>query len=186
MRALPTDPLPGPSATAMTSDTLPAEFTSLDLPTAHLSDAITAGTTGAANAPDAHSIAQHLPLLSTLPERIGGVSLGYFAVTLGMMMLLAALDGVGAVFAKEWTERQQPWLFIAGLLCFVVLYVVYANSLRIAELSIVTLGWIVFLQVGLLLVDVLRYDLHLTPGKWGAIAVMLVLQGYILFSPNSA
>src|SRR6266545_2237436 len=67
------------------------------------------------------------------------------------MVMLAALDFLGTVFAKEWAERHNHWLFAAGLLAFGVLFAVYAVSLHVAELSTVTFGWIVTLQIGLLL-----------------------------------
>ena len=62
-------------------------------------------------------------------------------------------------------------LLAAGLLTFGVLFSVYALSLQVAELSTVTLGWIVSLHVGL------------PHGKWMAIAV-IVLQAYLVLAPN--
>lgn len=108
----------------------------------------------------------------------------FYLVSTGAMLALAGLDFVGSVFAKEWTERQQPLLFLAGLASFVVLFVVYAHALKIAELSIVTFGWVLFLQVGLVLLDALHYGVRLPPGKWLAIAGLLVLQGYLILAPN--
>ena len=61
-----------------------------------------------------------------------------------------------------------------------VLFAVYARALRVADLSVVTIGWVVFLQVGLLLIDRFRYDLALSPPKWAAVAAILVLQGYLV------
>ena len=109
-----------------------------------------------------------------------------FGLAFGAMLALAGLDMLGAVLAKEWTLRQQPLWFAAGLAAFMVLFVVYAASLRVAELSIVTMGWIVFLQVGLLLVDTLRYGVTFPPGKWAAIAVILALQAYLVLAPNGS
>jgi hypothetical protein len=54
----------------------------------------------------------------------------------------------------------------------------------VAELSVVTFGWIVFLQVGLLILDRVRYGVELPPGKWVAIAAILVLQAYLILAPN--
>ncbi len=108
----------------------------------------------------------------------------FYAASLGTMVLLAVLDIVGALFAKEWAERHHAMWFVAGLATFGLLFAVYAASLRVAELSVVTLGWIVFLQVGLLLVDRFRYGVDLPPAKWAAIAAILVLQGFLVLGPN--
>jgi hypothetical protein len=43
------------------------------------------------------------------------------------------------------------------LVAFGALFAVYAVSLKVAELSTVTFGWIVTLQVGLLLLERIRY-----------------------------
>jgi hypothetical protein len=106
------------------------------------------------------------------------------AVSLAAMLMLAGLDMLGAVLAKEWTLRQQPVWFLAGLLTFGILFAVYAASLHIAELSIVTLGWVVFLQVGLLVIDSVRYGVSFPADKWFAIAAIIVLQAYLVLAPN--
>ncbi len=108
----------------------------------------------------------------------------FYLVTFAAMLALAGLDMLGAVLAKEWVERQRAVWFLAGLLTFGVLFAVYAASLRVAELSVVTFGWIVFLQVGLLLIDSLRYGITFPRGKWLAIGLILVLQAYLVLAPN--
>ena len=90
------------------------------------------------------------------------------------MIVLALLDFIGAVFAKEWADTRQPWWFVAGLVTFMGLFVFYATSLKTAELSIVTIGWVVFLQVGLLLYERVRYGASLPPMKWVAIVLILL------------
>ena len=110
----------------------------------------------------------------------------FYAVSFAAMLALAGLDMAGAVLAKEWTLRQHPLWFLAGLLTFGVLFAVYAASLHLAELSVVTMGWIVFLQVGLLAIDSLRYGLSFSPDKWFAIAAILVLQAYLVLAPNGS
>jgi hypothetical protein len=92
----------------------------------------------------------------------------------GAMVMLAALDFLGAVLAKEWAEGRNHWLFAAGLVAFGALFAVYAVSLKVAELSTVTFGWIVTLQVGLLLLERIRYAVELPNGKWAAIVAILV------------
>ena len=107
-----------------------------------------------------------------------------YALGFGAMVTLAGLDMLGAVLAKEWALRHQPVWFVAGLAAFVLLFAVYAASLHIAELSVVTMGWIVFLQAGLLVIDHLRYGVTFPPGKWVAIGVILVLQAYLVLAPS--
>jgi hypothetical protein len=51
------------------------------------------------------------------------------------VLVLAAVDFVGAVLAKEWVEERNHWLFAGGLAAFGALFAVYAVSLRLAELS---------------------------------------------------
>ena len=108
----------------------------------------------------------------------------FYLISLAAMVALAGLDMLGALLAKEWAERQHAAWFLAGLLTFGVLFAVYAASLRVAELSVVTFGWIVILQVGLLLFDRFRYGVALPPAKWLAIALILALQAYLVLAPN--
>src|SRR4051812_25595333 len=107
----------------------------------------------------------------------------FYFVSISAMVVLAGLDMLGAVFAKEWAERPHPTWFLAGLFTFGVLFAVYANSLKVAELSVVTFGWVVFLQVGLLVIDRVRYGVELPPGKWVAITLLLALQAYLILAP---
>jgi RsiW-degrading membrane proteinase PrsW (M82 family) len=108
----------------------------------------------------------------------------FYLVSLGAMVTLAGLDMLGAVLAKEWVTRHHPIWFIAGLITFGILFAVYAASLHVAELSVVTLGWIVFLQIGLLVIDSVRYGVSFPRGKWLAIALILALQTYLVLAPN--
>ena len=110
----------------------------------------------------------------------------FFLTSISAMFVLALLDFIGAVFAKEWADTRQPWWFVAGLLAFMGLFVFYAASLKTAELSIVTIGWVVFLQVGLLLYERVRYGAGLPPLKWAAIVMILTLQAYLVLVPNES
>lgn len=110
-----------------------------------------------------------------------------FVVTAACAMLaLATLDLLGAYAAKQWSTGRSPVMLAVGLTSFAVLFWVYASALQYAELAIVTLGWIVLLQVGLLLLDRLHYGIHLAPGKWAAIVVILAAQAYLLMPVASA
>src|SRR6476659_9113901 len=100
------------------------------------------------------------------------------------MVLLAGLDLVGALFAKEWAEHGSVRALVLGAGAFVVLFWVYASSLKYAELALVTMGWVVMLQVGLVLIDRWVYGVELPLGKWVAIGVVLLAQGYLVLAPG--
>lgn len=102
------------------------------------------------------------------------------------MVALAALDLAGAFAAKEWVERRSPVPMVLGLVAFGVLFWVYASSLQYAELALVTMGWIVMLQVGLVVLDRVRYGVELPAGKWVAIVVLLAAQAYLLLAPAAS
>ncbi len=99
------------------------------------------------------------------------------------MVALAALDLAGAVAAKEWALHRSLGPMLVGLATFAALFWVYASSLQYAELALVTMGWIVLLQVGLVVVDRVRYGIDLPPGKWVAVAILLAAQAYLLLAP---
>jgi hypothetical protein len=100
------------------------------------------------------------------------------------MVALATIDLLGAVAAKEWVLQRQPSALVLGLAAFVVLFWVYASALQYAELALVTLGWIVALQVGVLLVDRVRYGVTLPVDRWVAIVVILAAEAYLLLVPG--
>ena len=122
---------------------------------------------------------------TTILRPIGGSpAIQVIVVSVFTMLVLAALDFVGAVFAKEWADGKHPLWFVAGLATFGVLFTFYAISLKTAELSIVTIGWVVFLQVGLVLYEKFRFGVTLSPLKWAAIVLILGLQAYLVLVPN--
>ena len=98
-------------------------------------------------------------------------------------LLLAALDMGGAIAAKRWATTGSTVWFVGGVVVFAVLFWTYGSALQYAELSIVTMGWIVMLQVGLLLVDRVQNAVTLSNGQWLAVAGILVLQGYLVLVP---
>ena len=102
------------------------------------------------------------------------------------MVALAALDLAGAVAAKEWAEHRSAWPMLLGLGAFAALFWVYASSLQYAELALVTMGWIVMLQVGLVVVDRVRYGVELPAGKWVAVGILLLTQAYLVLAPTAA
>ena len=101
------------------------------------------------------------------------------------MVSLAGLDLAGALLAKEWAQNGSARGLVLGAGVFLVLFWVYASSLRYAELALVTMGWIVMLQVGLVLVDRWRYGVELPTGKWVAIGIVLVAQAYLMLAPSA-
>lgn len=52
----------------------------------------------------------------------------FFLTSAAAMLILALLDFVGAVFAKEWADTRQPLWFALGTLCFMGLFAFYAAS----------------------------------------------------------
>lgn len=109
----------------------------------------------------------------------------FFLLSLLAMIALAALDIIGALAAKEWSEHHHPLYFASGLIAFGLLFAVYAKSLDIAELPIVTLGWVVCLQIGLTLIDRVVYRSNVPLQTWLIIAVIVVLQGYLMISQHA-
>jgi hypothetical protein len=109
------------------------------------------------------------------------------ALVAAVAMLLLAVVDLGAAYAtKEAVVRRSlPWA-VAGVALFVLLFYVYASSLQYAELALVTLGWVVALQVGVLLLDQFRYGNLLSADKWVAVAVILAAQAYLLLAPSEA
>lgn len=108
-----------------------------------------------------------------------------WAVGAAAMLALAALDLAGALAAKEWASSSRPTALFLGVAAFLTLFWVYASALQYAELALVTMGWIVILQVGLLVIDRFQFGVHLAPGKWVAVVVILVAQGYLLLGPGA-
>ena len=107
-------------------------------------------------------------------------------VAVGAMLVLAGLDVVGALLARRWSHGGSlPW-FGAGVVCFAVLFWVYGSSLRYADLVSVTFGWIVALQVGLMLIDRIGSSRSIPRGHWIAAAAIIALEGYLLLSSETS
>jgi hypothetical protein len=99
------------------------------------------------------------------------------------MLLLAAIDVAGALVAKEAVVRRSSGLALLGGLLFLALFWVYASSLQYVDLGPVTFGWIVVLQVAVLLLDRFRYQTPLPRGAWVAVVVLIAAQAYLLLAP---
>lgn len=101
------------------------------------------------------------------------------------MAVLAGLDLLGAIAAKEWAEKQSIAAIAFGTIASVALFWFYASSLQYAELAVVTMGWIVLLQVGIVIVDRVHFGTMLSADKIGALIIILVAQGYLVLAPSS-
>lgn len=94
--------------------------------------------------------------------------------------MLAAVDVVESVRAKEWSERRSVWLLIAGVAAAIVMFGLFSVAVRYTDMSTVTLGWIVVLQIGLMVTERVRYGIDHGLDRWAAVAAMVALQGYLL------
>ena len=99
------------------------------------------------------------------------------------MLTLALLDIAGALLAKAWLADRSVLVFVAGITVFGLLFWVYGSSLRYAELATVTFGWVVLLQVGLLLIERVQTGVQLSAGRWTALVLILALQAYLILAP---
>jgi hypothetical protein len=100
------------------------------------------------------------------------------------MVILATLDLVGATLARHWAIHRAAPALVLGVGVFAVLFVVYAQSLAHAELTTVTIGWIVLVQVGVVVLE--RLDGVAIPApKLAAIACILALQAFLTLSDLS-
>lgn len=104
-------------------------------------------------------------------------------VAVGAMILLAVLDLAGTLAAKEAVERRSVGLALTGAGLFLAVFWVFISSLKVTELSTVTFGWIVILQVGVVLFDRFRYGVSMAPGTWVAIVILLAAQAYLILAP---
>ena len=102
-------------------------------------------------------------------------------VIIACMLALAGLDLVIALLAKEWALRRGMLLFSSGLVASCLLFVVYALSLRVAAMSVVTLGWVVLISVGVVVVDQVRYGTQLQLDHWVVIGGLLFGVAYQVF-----
>jgi len=94
----------------------------------------------------------------------------------GSMLALAGLDLVGAVLARQWADHRAVISLVGGMAVFAVLFVVYGRSLDYAELSTVTIGWVAFLQIGVVLLDRFDNGVNIPPHKLIAMGAIMLAQ----------
>lgn len=105
------------------------------------------------------------------------------------LVLLTGLDIAASLAAKEAVARRSPLIAVVGAVLFVGMFYVLASVLaRNADLAVITFGWSVLVQVGVLLLDRFRYGVHFTSGQWVAVALALTAQMYLLWpaQPSTA
>lgn len=107
-------------------------------------------------------------------------------VALVFMLLLGLLDLVGSWAAKEAVDRRSLGWAAVGAVFFLAVFWVYLSSLTVAGLAVVTLGWIVVVQVGVVLLDRYRYGESLPRGAWVVVALLLIAQAYLIMGPKDA
>jgi hypothetical protein len=105
---------------------------------------------------------------------------------LGLMLALAGIDFAAALVAQDFADRRRGIVLLLGCALQVTLFLVYALALRLASLSIVTLGWIVLLQVALFATDLARGRLHPGAAQWTAVVVVLVAQAFLVATTTSS
>ena len=113
-------------------------------------------------------------------------SLGGSAIVVGLTLLLAGLDITESVLAKEWALRRSPWLLAAGLSASMLLFALFVVAIGYTEMSTVTIGWVVVMQLGLMITESVRYDVAHTPDRWVVMGAIVCLLGYLVVSPASA
>lgn len=92
---------------------------------------------------------------------------------LGVLVLLAGVDSLATLALKEAAIRRDPRLMAAGILGMVTLGLIVMLASRIAELTLVSLGWIVLFQVVVTFADVRWYGVRLGVVQSVAIAVAI-------------
>ncbi len=100
----------------------------------------------------------------------------------GAIVLLAGLDLLGAVMARRYADHRSWLALVGGGAVFVTLFWVYGRSLAYAELATITFGWVVLLQVGVVLIDRVTSHTSIPTGKLVAMVAIVVLQGYLLLA----
>jgi uncharacterized membrane protein YhaH (DUF805 family) len=97
---------------------------------------------------------------------------------LAAILTLAGLDVAAAVAFKEAARQSNPLYAIYGVALFVGVGAVLTMTLELAELTIVSLGWIVMFQVVIMLIDHIRYDV--TPGRVQLAAIVVALLALVV------
>jgi hypothetical protein len=98
----------------------------------------------------------------------------------GAIVALAALDLLGALLARRWADHHSTVALVSGIVVFGLLFVVYSKSLDYGDLATVTMGWVVLLQVGVVLIDHYRNAVAVPLDRWLVIVLILAGQAYLM------
>jgi multidrug transporter EmrE-like cation transporter len=113
-------------------------------------------------------------------RRAGGGGAGCDAGGRGAVVpAITVMDLTGTVFAKEWAVRRAPGLLLIGLAVHVVLFTVYAISMRRVPMTVVTAVWCALVLIAVPLIDWLRYGTRLGADRCGAVALIVVAGTYL-------
>jgi uncharacterized membrane protein YidH (DUF202 family) len=97
---------------------------------------------------------------------------------LAAIVALAGLDTTAVVLFKESAAQRNPLYAIYGIGLLICVAGVLIVTLDMADLTIVSLGWIVLFQVVVMGVDALKYGVY--PGRLQAAAIFMALLGLIV------
>jgi hypothetical protein len=104
-------------------------------------------------------------------------------LALAAMVALAGLDLVGAILARRYADQRSWVTLIGGVAIFGLLFWIYGRSLAYSELATVTFGWVIIVQVGVVVLDRVNSGVTIPTGKGLAMVAMVGLQCYLLFAP---
>lgn len=80
--------------------------------------------------------------------------------------------GSAALAKRALDERSLPF-GLAGAASFVLLFGIYMLGLAQASLTFITVGWIVFSQIGAVAMDIRFYGAHFTIVQYVGISIIL-------------
>ncbi len=103
-----------------------------------------------------------------------------------MMVVLAAIDVVGGVLAKSWSIGGSWTIFAFGCAVYLGLFWLYGLSLRIGQLSTVTIGWVVLVTLADMALDRFHYNVHYPTSKWVAAFVAVGMLAYLVTGNGDA
>lgn len=97
---------------------------------------------------------------------------------LAALLVLSGLDLGGTIALKEAAVRKSPGLALLGVALFVALAVAVFLTLHLAALTIVSLGWVVAVQVAVMVVDARAYDV--VPGRVQGVAIAVAMLALVV------